>query len=69
MRAGVKPAVALPADTPAGLVELMLSAEPAEYEYWLGLPNFYSVMAYNPRIYYAMAVAQLAQELQGTRVR
>ena len=64
LRAGVKPGVALPPDTPVGLVELTLSLEPAEYEYWLGLPNFYSVMAYNPRVYYAMAVAQLAQELQ-----
>ncbi len=64
IRAGVKPGVALPADTPAGLVELTLSHEPARKEYWLGLPNFYSVMAYNPRTYYAMAVSQLAQELQ-----
>jgi membrane-bound lytic murein transglycosylase B len=64
LKAGVRPNVTLPADTPVGLVELALSAEPAEYEYWLGLPNFYSVMAYNPRVYYAMAVSQLAQELQ-----
>jgi len=64
LRVGVKPAVALPPDTPAGLLELTLSHEPVQKEYWLGLPNFYSVMAYNPRVYYAMAVAQLAQELQ-----
>ncbi len=64
-RVGVKPVVALPADTPVGLLELTLSVEPAQKEYWLGLPNFYSVMAYNPRVYYAMAVAQLAQDLQG----
>ncbi len=63
-RAGVRPAVALPPDTPAGLVELTLSVEPAAHEYWLGLPNFYSVMSYNPRVYYAMAVSQLAAELQ-----
>ena len=62
--AGVKPAVALPPDLPAGLVELTLSAEPQEFEYWLGLPNFYSVMSYNPRVYYAMAVSQLAEALQ-----
>ncbi len=61
--AGVKPAVELPPDTPAGLVELVLSYDPDHKEYWLGLPNFYSVMAYNPRVYYAMAVSQLAQEL------
>jgi membrane-bound lytic murein transglycosylase B len=69
VRVGVKPAVALPPDTPVGLVELTLSLEPVEYEYWLGLPNFYSVMAYNPRVYYAMAVSQLAQELQEKGVR
>ena len=63
LKAGVKPAVELPPDTPAGLVELVLSVEPDEKEYWIGLPNFYSVMAYNPRVYYAMAVSQLAQEL------
>jgi len=67
LRVGVKPAVALPADTPVGLLELTLSVEPAQKEYWLGLPNFYSVMAYNPRVYYAMAVAQLAGELQGAQ--
>jgi membrane-bound lytic murein transglycosylase B len=64
LKVGIKPAVALPADTPAGLLELTLSHEPAQKEYWLGLPNFYSVMSYNPRVYYAMAVSQLAQELQ-----
>jgi len=69
LKAGVRPGVALPPDTPAGLVELTLSYEPDEKEYWLGLPNFYSVMAYNPRVYYAMAVSQLAQELQGAQDR
>jgi membrane-bound lytic murein transglycosylase B len=66
-RVGVTPAVDLPPDTPVGLLELTLSLEPAKKEYWLGLQNFYSVMAYNPRVYYAMAVAQLAQELQGAQ--
>jgi membrane-bound lytic murein transglycosylase B len=69
IKAGIKPGVPLPADTPAGLVELTLSHEPAQKEYWLGLPNFYSVMAYNPRTYYAMAVSQLARELQGAQNR
>jgi len=68
-KAGVKPGVALPADTPVGLVELTVSLEPARREYWLGLQNFYSVMSYNPRVYYAMAVSQLAQELQGAQSR
>jgi membrane-bound lytic murein transglycosylase B len=64
-RVGVEPAAPLPGDTPVGLLELTLSHEPPQKEYWLGLQNFYSVMSYNPRVYYAMAVAQLAQELQG----
>jgi membrane-bound lytic murein transglycosylase B len=68
-RAGVRPAVELPPDMPAGLLELTLSLEPDRKEYWIGLANFYSVMAYNPRVYYAMAVSQLAQELQGAPAR
>jgi membrane-bound lytic murein transglycosylase B len=60
-RAGVSPAIALPPDTPVGLLDLTLKDG---HEYWLGLHNFYSVMTYNPRVYYAMAVTQLAAELQ-----
>lgn len=68
LKVGVKPSAALPAETPAGLLELTLQP-PAEggdagKEYWIGLNNFYSVMSYNPRVYYAMAVTQLAEELQ-----
>lgn len=59
---GVKPAVALPPDTPVGLLDLVLRDD--GHEYWLGFNNFYSVMSYNPRVYYAMAVMQLAAELQ-----
>ncbi|MGQ0586951.1 MAG: lytic murein transglycosylase B [Gammaproteobacteria bacterium] len=69
LKAGVRPAVELPADTPVGLVELTLSHESSDKEYWLGLQNFYSVMSYNPRIYYAMAVSQLAGELQNAPSR
>jgi len=61
LRVGLEPAVALPADTPVGLLEL--TREDGK-EYWLALNNFYAVMSYNPRVYYAMAVTQLAQELQ-----
>jgi membrane-bound lytic murein transglycosylase B len=65
LRVGVKPAFELPPDTPVGLLELTLSGDPVEQkEYWLGLNNFYTVMSYNPRVYYAMAVTQLAGELQ-----
>lgn len=45
----------------AGLLRLR---RPDGDEYWFGLPNFYTVMSYNPRVYYAMAVTQLAAELQ-----
>lgn len=63
MRVGAKPLIALPPDTPVGLLELTLQGEPAGKEYWFGLNNFYAVMSYNPRVYYAMAVTQLAAAL------
>ena len=64
LRAGVKPRVDLPGETPVGLLELTLGGEPGGKEYWLGLQNFFSVMSYNPRVYYAMAVTQLAEALE-----
>ena len=57
---GVKASIDLPPDTRVGLVELQLDQG---REYWLGLNNFYSVMSYNPRVYYAMTVSLLAQEM------
>ena len=62
LAAGVVPEVELPAQTPVGLIELPL--DDGSHEYWLGLPNFYSVMTYNPRTFYAMAVTQLAQRIE-----
>jgi membrane-bound lytic murein transglycosylase B len=59
--AGVKAVVPLPPDTPAGLVQL---DRPGGAEYWIALPNFYTVMSYNPRVFYAMSVAQLADALE-----
>lgn len=64
VKAGVKPSVEMPADLPAGLIELR---RPQGAEYWLALPNFYSVMTYNPRVFYAMAVTDLAAELQAAQ--
>lgn len=61
VKSGVAPAVEMPADLPAGLIELR---RPQGVEYWLALPNFYAVMSYNPRVFYAMAVTQLAAALQ-----
>lgn len=58
-------AAGLPADTPATLVEL--EGENGA-EYWIGLNNFYVITRYNRSPLYAMAVAQLADELR-TRAR
>ncbi len=57
---GVTPAVSLPGKLRAGLVRLDGSHGPQD---WITLHNFYAVMAYNPRIFYAMSVAQLAAAL------
>lgn len=59
--AGINATVALPQETPAGLVQL---DRRDGAEYWIALPNFYALMSYNPRVYYAMAVAQLAEALE-----
>lgn len=58
--AGVHSTLTLPGDLPAGLIQLDRAEGP---QYWIALPNFYSVMSYNPRVFYAMSVAQLAQAL------
>lgn len=61
LKLGVHSPAELPPEMLAGLVELRRPQGP---EYWLALPNFYSVMSYNPRVFYAMAVTQLAADLQ-----
>ena len=60
-RLGVEPALSLAGEMAAGLLEL--DGENG-LEHWLALPNFYSIMAYNPRVFYAMSVAQLAQGIE-----
>jgi membrane-bound lytic murein transglycosylase B len=57
---GAVPMRSAPGDLRAGLLEL-----PRERgrEYWIALTNFYSIMSYNPSVFYAMAVAQLAEEI------
>jgi membrane-bound lytic murein transglycosylase B len=57
---GLRSNPALPASLTAGLVELNRRDG---IEYWLALPNFYSVMSYNPKTFYAAAVAALADAL------
>ncbi|MFT4047300.1 MAG: lytic murein transglycosylase B [Solimonas sp.] len=61
-RAGLRTAMKLPADTRVGVIDLNLDGD--GHEYWLAFPNFYSVMTYNPRVFYAMAVTQLAQRIE-----
>lgn len=58
---GIVPSVELPPNTPVGLIELNLDDGK---EYWLGLRNFYSVLSYNPRVFYAMTVTRLSQEME-----
>jgi membrane-bound lytic murein transglycosylase B len=58
---GISASIELPADEPVGLIELQLDTGT---EYWLGLHNFFAIMTYNPRIFYAMAVAELAEAIQ-----
>lgn len=60
--AGIAAPAALPGNMPAGLLEL--SHNSGTPEYWIALPNFYAVMSYNPRVFYAMAVTSLAYELK-----
>lgn len=59
---GLSPEADLPSDTPVGLIALPL--DDGGTEYWIGLHNFYAVMTYNPRTFYAMAVAQLADAIR-----
>lgn len=54
---------AIPIFAPIGLIALETDAQT---EYWLGLNNFYNLMAYNPRVYYAMAVYRLARAIADT---
>lgn len=65
-RAGITTTMSLPDDTALSIIDLAL--DDGGHEYWLAFPNFYSVMTYNPRIYYAMAVTQLAQRIEATAV-
>ena len=37
------------------------------YEYWVGYTNFYVISRYNPRVKYALAVAQLSEAIRNSR--
>jgi membrane-bound lytic murein transglycosylase B len=62
---GIQPQPALPPRTPVGLIRLPL--DDGSSEYWLALNNFYAVMTYNPRTFYAMAVTTLADRISQAR--
>ena len=67
-QAGIEPRGApLPAGTRAALLELLTPERPAEYR--LGLQNFYVLTRYNRSVFYAMAVADLAETLRTARAR
>ena len=63
---GITAAVELPPDEAVELIEL--PAADGSREYWLGLHNFFAVMSYNPRTFYAMSVAHLAEALHQASV-
>ena len=59
---GIKPtAKDLGAQARASLIELQGETGP---EYWVVFPNFKTIMSYNPRIAYAMAVYQLSEAVK-----
>lgn len=72
----IKPSFTLEDFTAAGIVPLQSNEnsndEAALFEldgstgseYWIGYTNFYVISRYNPRVKYAMAVAQLAEEIR-----
>jgi len=57
---GAEPMLNAPGKLRAGLLKL---ERDRGREYWIALNNFYAIMSYNPSVYYAMAVAQLAEEI------
>lgn len=59
-RLGAEPTQPQPEDTRAGLLRLQRDEGS---EFWIALPNFYTVMRYNPRVFYAMSVGQLAEAI------
>ena len=61
---GISPAGPVPAVEEVSLLRLDAAGG---YEYWLGLPNFYTITRYNHSTYYAMAVHQLGQAIRARR--
>lgn len=65
-RLGAEPMRPAPGNLRAGLLEM---PRDRGREYWIALTNFYSIMSYNPSVFYAMAVAQLADEIAHAAAR
>jgi len=65
---GIRPEqpLSLPDDTLSSLIRL---EGDNGTEYWLGLPNFYTITRYNHSNLYAMAVYQLSQEIKRQRLQ
>lgn len=57
-RLGAEATRSAPPEQPAGLLELQRNEGRS---FLIALPNFFAVMRYNPRTYYAMAVGELAE--------
>lgn len=57
--ASVQPLTGTLAEEQAILVDLPSPGQPTEF--WVGYPNFYTLMQYNRSFFYAMAVYQLSQ--------
>ncbi len=76
LKTTIKPGFRLLDFTTAGIVPLQRHDNPDEEaalfelegstgnEYWIGYTNFYVISRYNPRVKYAMAVAQLSEEIR-----
>ncbi|MBV60478.1 MAG: lytic murein transglycosylase B [Nevskiales bacterium] len=60
-RLGFRPSIPLDDDMPAGIIALEI--EPGRTAYWIGLQNFYALMSYNPRTFYAMSVFELSEAI------
>ena len=68
VRAGVEVRGApLPADTRAVLLRLETPEQPADFR--IGLQNFYVLTRYNRSVFYALSVADLAEQLRAARGR
>ncbi len=62
--AGLRPQTALAGSQQVSLLRLDMGQS---YQYWFGLPNFYTITRYNHSTHYAMAVWQLGEAVRDAR--